>query len=421
MNSNRPPHAPPKQGPARLSLAAAGAGLLLLSAASMAFEVILTHLFSLVFQYHFSFLAVSMAVLGLGIGAVISFYLPALNEEQAGEWLSQSAAAAALILPAAVIIFSLTGFVPGILWQALLGALPFVLVGLLTTRLYTLFTRQAAWLYALDLAGSALGLGLALLLLDHISAASSGIALGLAAALALLVGAFLLRKAFSRLGYDKDLAYSLVLWATVWGFVAAKIYYLLANLDHFSWHMLGGSGFVWYGGLIGGVLAVVVITRRHKLPLGVVAGAMAMPLSVAYGIGRIGCFLAGDGTQGQPTDLPWGIAFPHGAVPVDVRVRPTQLYEALVAFVIAAILSWLGRRWQPVSVFGAYLVLSGLARLLVEFVRINPPALLGLTEAQLFGIASMVAGGLLIIHDRRSQPATTDVSPTLTATGVGLP
>jgi predicted membrane-bound spermidine synthase len=186
MNSNRPPHAPADRGPARLSLAAAGAGLLLLSAASMAFEVILTHLFSLVFQYHFSFLAVSMAVLGLGIGAVISFYLPALNEEQAGEWLSQSAAAAALILPAAVIIFSLTGFVPGILWQALLGALPFVLVGLLTTRLYTLFTRQAAWLYALDLAGSALGLGLALLLLDHISAASSGIALGLAAALAAL-------------------------------------------------------------------------------------------------------------------------------------------------------------------------------------------------------------------------------------------
>jgi len=172
---------------------------------------------------------------------------------------------------------------------------------------------------------------------------------GVSKALAALVGAFLLRKAFTRLGYGKDLAYSLVLWATVWGFVAAKIYYLLANIGHFSWHMLGGSGFVWYGGLIGGALAVVVITRRHELPLGVVAGAMAMPLSVAYGIGRIGCFLAGDGTQGQPTDLPWGVAFPNGAVPIDVPVHPTQLYEALGAFVIAGILWWLGRRWRPVS------------------------------------------------------------------------
>lgn len=245
---------------------------------------------------------------------------------------------------------------------------------------------------------------------------------GVSKALAALVGAFLLRKAFTRLGYHKDLAYSLVLWATVWGFVAAKIYYLLANIGHFSWHMLGGSGFVWYGGLIGGALAVVVITRRHKLPLGVVAGAMAMPLSVAYGIGRIGCFLAGDGTQGQPTDLPWGVAFPNGAVPIDVPVHPTQLYEALGAFAIAGILWWLGRRWRPVSVFGSYLALSGLARLLVEFVRINPAALFGLTEAQLFGLVSIVAGALLIIQDRRrSQPATSELSPTLTATGVGLP
>ena len=245
---------------------------------------------------------------------------------------------------------------------------------------------------------------------------------GVSKALAALVGAFLLRKAFTRLGYDKDLAYSLVLWATVWGFVAAKIYYLLANLDHLSWHMLGVDRLGGGGAFAGGVLPGGVIPRRHKLPLGVVAGAMAMPLSVAYGVGRIGCFLAGDGTQGKPTDLPWGIAFPNGAVPIDVPVHPTQLYEALGAFAIAAVLWWLGRRWQPVSVFGAYLALSGLARLLVEIVRINPPALLGLTEAQLFGLVSIVAGALLIIQDRRrSQPATSDVSPTLTPTGVGLP
>ncbi|NHB84961.1 prolipoprotein diacylglyceryl transferase [Tessaracoccus sp. HDW20] len=129
---------------------------------------------------------------------------------------------------------------------------------------------------------------------------------GLSKALALLAGAYLLGRSFQRIGYDKELAHSIALWATIWGFVAAKVYFLIANFQHLSWHMLGGSGFVWYGGLIGGTLAVVVMTRRHALSLPKVAGAMAAPLSVAYGIGRIGCFLAGDGTYGKPTDLPWG-------------------------------------------------------------------------------------------------------------------
>lgn len=229
---------------------------------------------------------------------------------------------------------------------------------------------------------------------------------GVSKAAAALVGAFLLGKAFARLGYAKELAHSLVLWATVWGFVAAKVYFVLENLGHFSWHMLGGSGFVWYGGLIGGVIAVIVYTRRHHLPLGIVAGAMAVPLSVAYGIGRIGCFVAGDGTYGAPTDLPWGMAFPNGAVPTDVPVHPAQLYEALGAFAIAGVLWAIGRRWRPMSVFGAYLALSGLARMLVEFVRINNPVLFGLTEAQLFAAASIAVGTVLILRDRRRAAGT---------------
>ena len=222
---------------------------------------------------------------------------------------------------------------------------------------------------------------------------------GLSKALALLVGAFLLGRAFTRIGYDKELAHSIALWATVWGFVGAKVYYLIANWDNFSWHLFGGSGFVWYGGLIAGSIAVIVMTRRHDLPLGRVAGAMAAPLSVAYGIGRIGCFLAGDGTYGTPTDLPWGMAFPTGVVPVDVPVHPVQLYEAAGAFLIAGILWVLGRRLRPVAVFGSYLMLSGAARLLAEMVRINPHVVLDLTEAQLIGIASIILGAALILRD----------------------
>jgi phosphatidylglycerol:prolipoprotein diacylglycerol transferase len=227
---------------------------------------------------------------------------------------------------------------------------------------------------------------------------------GVSKALAAIVGAWILGRRFHRLGWDKEVAYSLVMWATVWGFVAAKVYFLLDNWDHLDPHMFGGSGFVWYGGLIGGTLAVAVISRRHKLPLASVAGSMAMPLSVAYGIGRIGCFLAGDGTYGKPTDLPWGMAFPNGAVPINVPVHPAQLYEAAAAFLIAGALWLLQDRLSPASVFGSYLVLSGIARLLVEFVRVNNPVLLGLTEAQLLGVTSAAVGVGLILRYRKDAP-----------------
>jgi phosphatidylglycerol:prolipoprotein diacylglycerol transferase len=221
---------------------------------------------------------------------------------------------------------------------------------------------------------------------------------GVSKALAALVAAFLLARAFERLALKRDSAYSLVMWATIWGFVGAKIYYLLEQLPNFDLHHLGGMGFTWYGGLIGGVVAALVIVHRHRLPLGAVAGAAAVPLSVAYGIGRLGCLLSGDGTYGRPTSVPWAMTFPNGVVPTNVPVHPTPLYEALAAVLIAAVLWALGKYWNPAAVFGAYLVLSGISRFLVEFLRINEPALLGLTQPQLWALVSLLAGVVLIVR-----------------------
>jgi phosphatidylglycerol:prolipoprotein diacylglycerol transferase len=206
---------------------------------------------------------------------------------------------------------------------------------------------------------------------------------GVSKALAALAAALLLARAFERLGLKRDSAYSLVLWAAIWGFVGAKIYYLLEHLPTLTIHDLGGMGFTWYGGLIGGVVAALVIVRRHKLPLGVVAGAAAVPLTVAYG---------------KPTSVPWAMSFPNGVVPIDVPVHPTPLYEALAALVIAALLWSLSKVWTPPAVFGAYLALSGIARFLVEYLRINEPALLGLTQPQLWALVSVIAGVALIAH-----------------------
>jgi phosphatidylglycerol:prolipoprotein diacylglycerol transferase len=223
---------------------------------------------------------------------------------------------------------------------------------------------------------------------------------GVSKALAALVAAWLLARAFEHLGLKRDSAYSLVMWGTIWGFVGAKIYYLIEHLPTLTMHDFGGMGFTWYGGLIGGVVAVLVVVRRHKLPLGIVAGAVAVPLTVAYGIGRLGCLLSGDGTYGRPTSVPWAMTFPNGVVPTTVPVHPTALYEALAAFGIAAVLWALGKRWNPAAVFGAYLALSGISRFLVEFLRINEPAVLGLTQPQLWALASLIAGVVLIVRNR---------------------
>ncbi len=223
---------------------------------------------------------------------------------------------------------------------------------------------------------------------------------GVSKALAALVAAFMLARAFERLGLKRDSAYSLVMWATVWGFLAAKAYYLLEHLPTLTVHDLGGMGFTWYGGVVGGVVAALVIVRRHQLPLGVVAGAAAVPLTIAYGIGRLGCLLSGDGTYGSPTSLPWAMTFPNGVVSTDVPVHPTPLYEALAAVVIATVLWMLGKRWNPPAVFGAYLALSGISRFFVEFLRINKPALLGLTQPQLWALASLITGVVIIVRTR---------------------
>jgi phosphatidylglycerol:prolipoprotein diacylglycerol transferase len=119
--------------------------------------------------------------------------------------------------------------------------------------------------------------------------------------------------------------------------------------------------------------------------------------AIGYGIGRIGCFLSGDGCYGLPTTLPWGMSFPNGIVPTTVRVHPTPLYELGAGLLIGW---WLwrrgGRPHATGAILGEYLVLSGVARFLVEFIRRNPKVLWGLSNAQLASAGSVIAGVVLI-------------------------
>lgn len=230
---------------------------------------------------------------------------------------------------------------------------------------------------------------------------------GVSKALAALVAWWMIARELRRRGLDANPALTLTMAGLIGGFGGAKLYYLAENAGSLTIHDLGGTGFTWYGGLLGGAAAVIVVSRRARLPLPLVAGVTAAPLAFAYGVGRLGCLLAGDGTYGVPSDLPWAMSFPNGTVPTLERVHPAPLYEALAAFLVGALLLRLRGRVSDHLLFAISAVLMGLSRFLVEFVRLNREIAVGLTQPQLWS-ALLVAVGITVGLAGTARPSRTN-------------
>jgi len=236
-------------------------------------------------------------------------------------------------------------------------------------------------------------------------------------AIGFLSAGYLTSKELDRKGLNGELASTLVFWAAVGGLVGSRLWAVAEDwrslIEHPFQIIFSGSGFVWYGGLIGGTLGVTWVVRHHRLPWLQVVDSAAPGLALAHGIGRIGCQLAGDGDWGKITDLPWAMAYPNAIIgwpyPPDVRVHPTPMYEfAAYAIVFAVLWSTRKQIHAPGSIFWWYLVLAPAARFFIEFVRINPPMALGMSAAQLVSLALVTIGAwqLWLARDRRVADAT---------------
>ena len=227
-------------------------------------------------------------------------------------------------------------------------------------------------------------------------------------ALAALSAVWVVHAELKRNQYDPDLASTMVFAAALGGLVGARILFIIEDWDNFlrspADFIFTGAGFTWYGGLIGGIIAVSWVVRKNKIPWLVGADIAAPALAIAYGVGRIGCHVAGDGDWGTVTDMPWGVAYTNAIIgwvnpstgipyPPGARVHPTPIYEFLESALIFAVLWALRKKnMKAGSMFWLYFVLAGLARFVVEFWRINPKIGLGLSEAQWFGIIVMAVG-----------------------------
>ena len=249
---------------------------------------------------------------------------------------------------------------------------------------------------------------------------------GVMLVMAFLVGYWRLRAGMKQLGIGgEDDASSILFAAGVGGIVGAKVYFAILHGD---WRLLlDRSGLVWYGGFLLASAAVLWVIRRRRLPVWPLLDAATPALALAYGVGRIGCFLVGD-DYGRPTSLPWGVAFPRGLPPTTagylrgefglaippgtpddtlLRVHPTQLYE----LGLASLVFWIGtillrRHGRPGRVALTVFALLAVERFAVEIVRAKDDRFFGfLTVAQVISLAILLLVGVVAWLRRRNAPA----------------
>jgi phosphatidylglycerol:prolipoprotein diacylglycerol transferase len=227
---------------------------------------------------------------------------------------------------------------------------------------------------------------------------------GLMLGLSFVAAGVLAGRYLKEIGRPPDWAYEMTLAALVGGVVGARLWSVVENWDEAKDDVFGslfsGAGLVFYGGLLGGALAVIAWARwRGVLDLKTLDVA-AVPLAAAYAIGRIGCQLAGDGDYGKAWDGPWATAYPNGTVPTTEEVHPTPVYETLTMGLVAWFLWRRRHSMRPGALFALYLVLAGAERFLVEFVRRNDRVVAGLTVPQLIAAAIFLVGAVWLVRMR---------------------
>ena len=260
---------------------------------------------------------------------------------------------------------------------------------------------------------------------------------GVFLAIAFLAAILITVKLAERDGLPRQKIYDLSLWMLLAGLIGSKILMLFVEpeyrenpLNLISLDFLRSGG-VFYGGLLGAVLAGYLLMKRYQLPWWKTADAFAPGIAIGNFFGRQGCFAAGC-CWGEPTTLPWGVKFSElghqiTGVPTDTYLHPTQLYESFAMLLVFFFLLWLHKRKRfSGQVILAYALLYAIIRFSIEFVRDDPrgdilglTTLTGLSTSQMIsiviGISALVA---MILRRRRAQPVNLENPVILSKTAV---
>jgi phosphatidylglycerol:prolipoprotein diacylglycerol transferase len=232
--------------------------------------------------------------------------------------------------------------------------------------------------------------------------------------------------------HPHELMGSILLWAAICGFVGAKLFNGLENWDDFMKDpvgmLIGTSGFTFYGGLICGGAAVLYIAYKHGIKPLTMLDIGGPGMMLAYGLGRIGCQMSGDGDWGKVNLTPkphllgwlpdwmWSFSFPHNVNDEGIQIPgcigkfchvlpapvwPTSFYESVTCILLFLFLWSIRDRIKvPGVFFGIYLILNGAERFLIEFIRVNTRYHIGdfsFPQAQLIAVCLFIAGVILVI------------------------
>ena len=266
---------------------------------------------------------------------------------------------------------------------------------------------------------------------------------GLMLGICFIVASYLLSKEFKRKKMDENIAVNITFLSLIGGVAGAKLLYIFEEWSYitslpsnklFSTDgLFSAQGLTFYGGFILAAVLVYLYVRSKKIPFLRVCDTAAPSLAVGYGIARIGCHLSGDGDYGLPVSefaswVPWGTNYSNGTLPPSVAFRgteiaqkfggivpdntlchPTPVYEFILGVIIFSILWYYRKKFKiDGKLFFLYLILSGIARLLVEFIRLNPKIIFGLSEAQLISIILITIG--IYFYFFNPLPQTIDTS-----------
>jgi phosphatidylglycerol:prolipoprotein diacylglycerol transferase len=241
---------------------------------------------------------------------------------------------------------------------------------------------------------------------------------GFAMLMTFVIGQIITQREMERRGQNSEVVGDMTFAAVIGGLLGAKIYY--AILMHDASSLLSRAGFVFWGGLIGGIIAVTGVVIWKKLGVARVSDSVAVALPAAYSIGRTGCWAVGD-DYGRPWSGPLSVMFPQGAPPSTVgnmtsmfgvkfpegmspqevvAVHPTQIYEVVMGAIMFFIVLALRKHKHAEGwLFGVYCFLAGLERFIVEFFRAKDDRFFvgGLTAAQMIAIAFALFGAVWML------------------------
>jgi phosphatidylglycerol---prolipoprotein diacylglyceryl transferase len=254
---------------------------------------------------------------------------------------------------------------------------------------------------------------------------------GLMLGVGFLLGSYILTLELKRHKLDPNLGSTITILSVVFGIAGAKLLFLVEEWDSFvknPLHMaFSPGGLTWYGGFIVGMTAIYLYVRRKRVPYLKVLDCLAVGLILAYGVARLGCHFSGDGDYGFPTNLPWGTNYekgtyppsrafaifpeitanyPGGIVPDNTPCHPTPVYETILG-IIGFIVLWnlRTRGFVDGKLFMIYLMIASAFRFGIEFLRLNPRLLWGLSEAQLISIVMFLIGSAGILYVERLSEA----------------